>query len=74
MKQARWTKALVHVRLLARVMLALALLWGEAPVHAQMPDDAPAGAPAFSPRAITPNSNDEIAYIDFQGYIRTYDP
>lgn len=31
-------------------------------------------SPLPAPRTITPNSNDEIAYIDVNGYIRTYDP
>lgn len=57
-------------RRLGRVLLAALLLWSSAlaPARAQ----EPAGLPA--PRNITPNTNDEIVYLDFNGFIRTYDP
>ena len=85
-KQTLWMGVWVQMRPIVQVMLALALLWTGAPARAQTPGGAPTpgvvptpgvaptGMATPSPRAITPNSNDEIAYIDFDGYIRTYDP
>lgn len=53
-----------------RVGLALALLWSGA-AHGQTPAAPRTELPA--PRTIIPNTNDEIAYIDTDGFIRTYD-
>jgi hypothetical protein len=53
-----------------RVGLALALLWSGA-ARGQTPAAPRPELPA--PRTIIPNTNDEIAYIDTDGFIRTYD-
>jgi hypothetical protein len=53
-----------------RVALTLALLWSGA---ARGQTLAPPRAETPAPRTIIPNTNDEIAYIDLDGYIRTYD-